>query len=209
LFRWEVSQVRRLTPTLEHSPLALLFARVMSLRRRDQYRPGHVDQDIFTSYKAHHRAGLTLAESISYTPWLDSEWTNRFAVTTNETLILDGPDHVHWATTWKQLLRDTQGDMSYSFRAFFADADRKTTSFRHILAFSLLQDYWFPASWLSLGLNFRHDLVRNDNTFAFVLTWHLDQGRQYRDFRPGVVDFPTLRRWRAAERPTNRMSPAL
>lgn len=209
LFRWEVSQVRRLTPTLEHSPSALLFTRAMSLRRREQYRPGHVDQDIFTNYKAHHRAGLTLAESISYTPWLDSEWTNRFALTTNETLILDGPDHAQWTSTWKQLLRDTQGDVGYSLRTFFADADRKSTSFRHILAFDLLQDYWFPESRLAVGLNFRHDLVRNDNTFAVSLTWHLDQGRHYRDFRPDLIDFLSLRRWRAAERPTNRVSPIL
>lgn len=209
LFRWEVSQVRRLTPTLDHRPSVALFARALSLRRRGQYRLGYVDQDIFTNYKADHRAGLTLAESLSYRPWLDSEWTTRLALTSNEEMVLEVPDSLILASTWKQLLRDTQVDGGYSFRTFFADSDRRTTSFRHVLAFDVLQDYWYSDVRLEVGLSFRHDIIRSDNTFNIFFTWHIDHGRGYRDFRPGVIDFLNLRRWRATERPTNRETPAL
>ncbi|NOT57940.1 MAG: hypothetical protein HOP18_25330, partial [Deltaproteobacteria bacterium] len=209
LFRWEVSQLRRLTPTLDHRPSVAVFARALSLRQGRHYRQGYVDQDIFTNYKADHRAGLTLAESLSYRPWLDGEWTTRLALTSNETMVLEVPDSLMLTSTWKQLLRDTQVDIGYSFRTFFADSDRKATSFRHVLAVDMLQDYWSTDARLEFGLTVRHDIIRGDNTFSLFFTWHLDHGRGYRDFRPGVIDFLNLRRWRATERPTNRETPAL
>jgi hypothetical protein len=209
LFRSEVSQLRRMTPKLEHRPSLSLFARGLSMRRSGQYRHGHVDQDIFTRYKAQHRGGLTLADSLSYSPWLDTEWNTRIALTSNKTIILEQPDYLLLTSSWKQLIRDTQVEPGYSFRSFFADTDRSTTSFRHVVFFSLLQDYWFPWSRLEVGLNLRHDILRTDTAFNISLTWHVDNGRGYRDFRPGTVDFFDIRQRRAAERPSNRVPPLL
>ena len=177
------------------------------MRHSGQYRHGHVDQDIFTRYKEQHRDGLTLAESLSYAPWLDTEWHTRVALTSNETIILEQPDYLLLTSSWKQLIRDTQIELGYSFRSFFADHDRSQTSFRHVVFLSLLQDYWFPWSRLEVGVNLSHDILRADTTFNVFLTWHVDNGRGYRDFRPGTVDFLNIRQRRAAERPSNRIVP--
>lgn len=207
LFRTEVSQARRVTPKLEHHPSISLFVRGLSIRHNRHYRQGYVDQDIFTRYKAQHQAGLTLAESLSYSPWLDTEWYTRVALTSNETVLLEPPDYLLLTSSWKQLIGNTQIELGYSFRSFFADHDRRDTSFRHILSLGLLQDFWFPRSWLEVGMNVRHDILRTDTTFNVFLTWHLDYGRGYRDFRPGTVDFLSPRQRRAAERPSNQITP--
>jgi len=202
--RGTVSQLREIGPKTAHLPSLSLFGRGLSLKQNNQ--SDRIDQDVFTQYKAEHRAGLVLSDTLTYRPWLDTEWWGRVSLVSNEEIVLEKPDHLLLGAGWKQLIGDVQLDVDYRVIRFFSDTDRANAFTRHSLSFDLLWDFWRPNQHrLELGFGLRHDFDSGQTSGELSLTWHLGNGRAYRDFRPGEVDFPELRKRRAAQAINNRV----
>jgi hypothetical protein len=199
-FEWSISArgsvSRRFALGLRayHTPSAALFGRVLSLRDTDRYRRGKIDQDVFTRYKGDHRAGLTLSETVGVFPWLDTELWGTASLTSNEDLNPGGPDHASLSAGLKQLWNGTQFDVTYRTTLFFHDGDRGTKRIRHALSFDARHEVWVTGrDRLEAGLEVEHEFVTSETVGFIFLAWHFGNGRGYRDFRPGQVDFGPLR----------------
>lgn len=220
-----VSQQRRLGPKTVHRPRLALFARYLSLDQNAEidpaaaaglfgpnpsaqeraelrrglylYRPGRLDQDVFTPYKADHRYGLVLSETLEHRPWLDTLWIAGLSLTSNEDLNLLRPDHFGWRIEWRQLLGAFQLNARYHGGYYLADGDRHGSHSRNFLSLDLLWDRWrIRQQRLALDLELTQDLEQNETLALLSLFWHLGNGRGFRDFWPGEVDFEDLRQRR-------------
>jgi hypothetical protein len=153
-----------------------------------------VDQDVFTPYKRDHRYGLGMSESIGYRPWLDTEWWVRGSLTTNEDFNPVDPDHVTGRIGWDQFLDGWVLGLDYRASRFFADDDRDEARTRQAVTFRALRDLWAtPTSRIEAGLEIEYDFPEGEVGGVIFIAWHWSRGRVFRDFRPGEVDFSTLR----------------
>jgi hypothetical protein len=197
LLRGRVSKYGEITPKLSQECAVAVFGRLLSMDK-NRYEPGHVDQDIFTPYKADHRAGLELRHTLVHQPWLDTEWWGQGALVTNEDFAT--ADHLACWVGWRQLLGNVQVDATYRVTRFFNDTDRTRAATRQVLELDLFGDFGNTGrDWMELGVGWQHDLTRGVDSLNLYLTWHFGNGREFRDFRPGEVDFLGLRRRRAAQ----------
>ena len=169
----------------------------MSLTENTIYPADRVDLDIFTKYKAAHRIGVSLSDTLTYHPWLDTELWARASVMSDEKIVLDQPDYIALRAGWRQLIGDVQLDIDYQIKRFFDDGDRERRITRRAFSANLLWDFWQPSQRrLELGVHLRRDFDTDINSGMIFLTWHTGNGRAYRDFRPGSVDFLELRKRR-------------
>lgn len=220
--RASVSLQRRLGTMTVHLPRLALFARFLSLERNaqltadqattrfgpllsrqslaavrnslDRYQPERLDQDVFSRYKADHRFGLTLSDTLEHRPWLDTLWSAGFSLSSNEDFNLLRPDHLGWRLGWKQLLGPLQLNAGYRGTYYLDDGDRSSASSRNFLTLGLLWDHWrIRQQRLALELELTRDLDRNGTLALLSFFWHLGNGRGYRDFWPGEIDFADLK----------------
>lgn len=220
--RASVSQQRRLGTKTVHLPRLSLFARFLSLERNaqlssdqatdlygpllsqqglsavrnslDRYLPERLDQDVFSRYKADHRYGLTLSDTLEHRPWLDTLWRAGFSLTSNEDFNLLRPDHLGWRLEWQQLVGPLQVNAGYRGAYYLDDGDRSSAGSRNFLTLGLLWDRWrLRQQRLALELELTQDLDRNETLALLSLFWHLGNGRGYRDFWPGEIDFVDLK----------------
>ena len=209
LLQGSISQMRELTPKTWHRPAISLFGRpLMSLSNVDGDQRKDVDQDIFTSYKANHRYGANFSESLIHRPWLDTLWHGTLSLVTNE--LDDGlvPDNLSLSLGWKQLLGEFQLNALYRGYAYMDDRNRSGTLLRDNLSLELTYNHWLgnlDRLEISLLTAWHSDLykfmewkginLRGRNfTGLLSLTWHFDNGRGFRDFYPGEIDFHDLRK---------------
>ena len=175
-------------------PSVSLFGRKLSLDDRDDYRPGRVDNDIFSEFKHDHQYGMSLSDTLIYQPWTDARWWSKASVTTNEDFDVFRPDQFRIAIAWKQFIMSSQIDLGYQFTYFFDDGDRSGSRSRDSVFVEASQDLWYaPGVRVELGVRLRHDFPDNRNTGFVFLAWHFGNGREYRDFWPGDVNFRSLR----------------
>ncbi len=191
-----VYRVYRLTPKSYHIPRFTLFARTMSLRF-NPYQRGLLDQDIFTEYKAQHRYGWQFADSYTYQPWLDTAWTVRGWLKSNDAWRDRLLDVAGLSVRWRQMLGDGELALTLSQRYFFSDDERSNRFSSTTLS---LQSEWGEWSdgwnlWQLQGA-INYQLQEGDFSFMLQLSWHGLQGRGYRDALPGEVFFKPLRQWR-------------
>ncbi|MDH3598739.1 MAG: hypothetical protein OEU26_03755, partial [Candidatus Tectomicrobia bacterium] len=190
-----------------HLPSLALFGRVLSMDRASEDASGRVDQDVFTPFKADHRAGLKLAESLIYRPWLDTLWSGKLTLTTNEDLDIFQPDRLTLRLQWKQLVGALQINTAYRYAHFFADDNRDSAKDRHTLYLDTRWELWRPTGQhrLEVRLRLRYDPVSNDLGVLLGVAWHMGTGRGYRDFRPGSIDFRDVRQRRIPQVFNNRL----
>jgi hypothetical protein len=161
-----------------------------------------VDQDVFTRYKAQHRAGWELAETAAYRPWLDTVFRGRVGVVSNENFYT--LDHVRVELLASQWLQDCEASAGYRFTQFFADRDRAQAVDRHAVVVEFSRDMWcLDSHRVQLAVDFQHEFTRNVSSVYAGLIWHVGNNRRYRDFRPDAVGFRDLRERRAAEMLSN------
>lgn len=203
--RGGVRQRRELGPKTHHTPALALFARALSLTADEVVDPGEIDRDVFTRYKAQHRAGAFLSETLTHAPWLDTRWSVSAALASNER-ILERPDHVRLEAGWKQKIADLQLTAEYRSVWFFADRDRARGLTRRALSLEVAGDLWRGnRRRLELGLVFLSHLDEGRSSAGVSLSFHDDHGRGFRDFAPGSVEFLDLRDRRAARTANNRL----
>jgi hypothetical protein len=202
LLRGSVAQRRDLSLKTFHLPSLSLFGRALSMQRNTHYKSGHVDQDIFTPYKADHQTGLEIADTFTHRPWLDTLWSTRISLVSNEDYNVFQPDHVGVRFGWQQLLGDVQVGTTYRLTQFLSDGDRDSTFRRNTLAMDVIWERWrFRLQRFELGFRWVHDFEAGDDFGLLAVSWHFGNGRLYRDFRPGEVDFADVRERRALRKP--------
>lgn len=201
LGQWNLSlsQPFNLHPKTQLIPSLSFFARVASLHDSDLARndPAYklkIDQDVFTPYKADHGAGLTPALTLRHRPWLDTLWSVKGGVGSNENLDFTAPDHYRLETHWQQLLGDVVVDASYRSAYFQADNDRERADERSYLELELNWQHWTVRQHrLELSTQYSYDLQRQAHLATVSLTLHLGEGRGLRDFAPNEVAFGDFR----------------
>jgi hypothetical protein len=164
---------------------------------RIAYRAGRVDQDIFTTYKSDHRLGLILSDTLACRPWLDTKWWVRPSLLSNEDF---GVDHLSLRTGWTQAVGGLDVDAAYRVAWFMADEHRRIPLTQHLLYVDvLLHGWWYARRRSEIGFGLIHDLARGSTSANLTWTCYFDNGRDYRDYLPGELGFPALRRQRALE----------
>ncbi len=177
-----------------HTPSLAAFLRVMSMDDYDGYKPEEVDQDIFTPYKAEHKYGLRISDTLFYRPWLDSVLSLYGKVVTNEDLNPFKPDHYGFEVRWRQLIRNFQTDISYQENHYLRDSDRdKPVATRRIDLGASFEKWLNLNKRLEIGLELIWHLNINEVSGKFYLSIHFGKGRGYRDFQYGDIDFLDLR----------------
>jgi hypothetical protein len=150
--------------------------------------------------------GLSLADTFTYQPWLDTIWSGELNVVTNEDFNPLQPDHLTLQLEWKQLLGPLQLHSTYRFGYFLADEDRSQAIDRHTLILEVYWEHWRPSRQrFEVQLQMRYDLQSADLGVLLDFSWHTGAGRAYRDFRPGVMNFRRLRQYRIPKGQTNRL----
>jgi hypothetical protein len=189
-----IYQLRELSPRTWHRPSFSLFGRALSRSDILIFNREDVDQDIFTTYKRNHLYGASFSESLLHRPWLDTLWLGTVSLTTNEfDEVL--PDHLSLSLGWKQLLKDFQLNARYMVTGYTSDQNRPGSLFRNNIGAELIYDRWlWSLDRIEVGARVNWHFETRDLTTLLAITWHFDNGRGFRDFFSGDVDFHDLRR---------------
>ena len=204
--RASLAQRRELSPKTAHQAEVSFFARHLSLtpcRATASCRPERIDQDVFTPFKEQHRWGLELSDTLTHRPWLDTLWSLSGSVVGNENFT---PDHLSFNLGWQQLIGAFQVNASYRSIVFLPDNDRAKLSTRDQVTLEINWQKWLAhQDRIELGLSLTGDSLREDFAGMLVFAWHFSEGRAYRDFRPGSVDFMDIKQRRIPGFPNNRI----
>lgn len=170
------------------------------------YRDGRVDQDVYTPYRAHHRSGSELADTLVYEPWLDTQLRAAAKVTSNPDFNLLRPDHYRIGVGAAQLLGPVWLNMDYGHLRYRADDRRASARSARTVAFGIGGEVWLAQQQrLEIGLTLARDIDDRSTWGGIVFTWHGGNGRGFQDFRPGERDFGDLRYRRASSDDNNRL----
>lgn len=201
-----------LTPKTAFIPQVSFFARHLSLHgERNPKDPAEIDQDVYTPYKADHTSGMRLSLTAQHKPWLDTLWTGNFGIVSNEigSLARSAPellplsftslDHLHTEAHWKQLIGSVVADFGYRMNFFQQDNDRFSdgrsgTRTRSQFTLDLNWHHWMPSrQLLEISGQYMYDIQRQSHLAMLSFTLHFGEGRGYRDFQPGEIDFENIR----------------
>ncbi len=180
-----------------HTPYISLFFRHSSLNKKTVESVETVDRDVFTLYKRDHKGGLRLGDTIVFRPWTDTEWFLRAVLSSNENYIPLYPDHVSLTYGWKQFIRDFQIDFQHKMTYYLEDNDRDGGYPENSVGVDLSWRRW-RVETLCLEARAGLEWVSETGGFngAAYLSVYYGNGRANRDFRPGEIDFPSLRKRR-------------
>jgi len=180
-----------------HIPSITAFLRLMSMDDYEGHMPEEVDQDIFTPYKADHRYGLILSDTLYYTPWLDSILSLNGRVVLNEDIDPLSPDHLTFEAGWRQLIGNLQLDLLYQESHYLVDDDRTDRMTTRRLTLGASFERWFNLNKrLEIGARLTQHLLTGEVSGMLYLSLHTGKGRGYRDFHYGEIDFLALRQIR-------------
>jgi len=176
------------------------------LRRHALYAEDSLDHDVFSAYRADHPFGVQLGDTLYHQPWLDSLGYAGASVTSNADLRPWKPDHESLRAGWRQLLGPVRLHAEYQITHYETDRHRPDSATLDAVRFEILGETWRTRHQRSeLGAALGYDLSRN--TGAINLFWRIDfgNGRGFRDYRPGDVDFRELRERRQPVQDNNRI----
>ncbi len=172
-----------------------IFAREMS-EDSNGFGPGDLDQDVFTTYKHNHRAGLRWSDQWVYQGCLDQRYWVRPLVASNEDEWI--PDHASVQFGTDQLLGPLQVQLAYRWTSFLADNHRSRTSFQNLLDVRLTLEQWINRrSRSELAFAMRYDIDQRDASLSLSLTRFMNAARGYRDL--DSVPFRAIRQARAVQ----------
>ncbi len=194
LLRGTLSRNREIASTWRHVPRWTVFGRLMSMDGDEEYKADDVDQDIFSSYKQEHRHGHSIGDTLYYRPWLDTIFFGGASAGSNEDFNLFSPDNLRFRAGWRQLWGPVQTDLQLRHTRYLEDDDRAREIDRTFVDLDVLLTHWnYCRDRFQLGLSGRLDADHGEWSGGLFLSWLMSEGRDLRDFRPGEVDFRTLR----------------
>ena len=183
-----------------------LMGRSDFLRRHARYDARGLDQDVFSAYRVDHGYGWRLGDTLVHQPWRDTLWYAGASVTSNADLRLWKPDHARFELGWHQLLGPLRLQVEYQATHYASDRDRAQATTLHAIEFSLLGESWRSRHQRNeLAVLAGYDLTRQSGSIHFVWRMDFGNGRGFRDYRPGDVDFRDLREARLPTTDNNRI----
>ena len=204
-FKIAISQTAQITPKSSVLPKLSWFGRYLSARDNNKLNndPGtedltfkrKIDQDVFTRYKAQHTSGLSASLLFTHDPWLDTRWTAKIKTVSNENMNFFNPDHFATEAHWKQLLGDVSLDAGYRISFYQKDNDRTSSVKRHFTKLELTWQSWtHKLNRLEIGGRYNYDIDKKEHLGLLSFSYHFGEGRGYRDFKPGEIDFRHIRK---------------
>jgi len=185
---------REISTKMYHTPSLAGFLRLMSMEDYNGYNPMDVDQDIFTTYKAEHRYGLRISDTLFYMPWLDTILSLYGKVVLNEDLNPFRPDNMGFDLRWRQLIRSIQTSLYYQETHYLPDDDRDEYRTTRRIGLSASIERWLGLNKrLEAGLRLIWHLNIDEFSGRLYLGIHLGRARGYRDFAYGETWFRRLR----------------
>jgi hypothetical protein len=180
----------RINETLQHAHQLQVFGRYLS---EDSPR-FVVDNDIYSDYQDDHQWGIKLQETLLGRPWLDSLWTTRLSVMSNEDLNPFEPEYLQARVAWHQYWTPWTLSINYRHRTYLSDDDREQLAHRPVLGMQLKYLQGLAQGQLLQWLGrFDADLDRSKFSFMLEVSRHHARGRGLRDFRPQELIFLPLR----------------
>lgn len=194
----EITQTRELGPKTAHRPSLSFFNTVLQQQRGWVYRPGYIDDDVFSPFKYFHPRGLVLADTLTHRPWLDTLWQFSAGVTSDEKWNLFDPEQAGAKVAWKQLFGELEAELAYQYVHYVGQGhhnwNRTQSAQRDALLGNLNWDHtWGGKGMLRANLALQYSLYFRQLGAWLSFEWFPDHGRGYRDFRPGQVEFRDLR----------------
>ncbi len=186
---------------VRHRPEVSLFARALSRDTDDAPVVGEsIDQDVFTTYKANHRAGIELRDTLTWAARSNLQLFAIGSVRTNEELSPTELDRTELQLGLRQYLRPLLLDLRVRHALFFEDDDRLQRSERTRVDLRVEWERWnqLLARWAIRG-SVNYDIDNDEITGALLFGRHFSAGRGLFDFRPQPGEFRTLRMRRARD----------
>jgi hypothetical protein len=189
-----------------------VFGRVLSLSENEIY-PGNdesgsdaglledglaIDDDVWSDYKEDNRFGLRVADTLQYSPWLDTKVRLSGSLTSNDNFNMLDPRRLFVSAGLRQYRQPwiMSFDLQHvRFRRDLADADITSNSQRSSMRFGLAWESWnaFGERWYVDGF-INKDLGSSQASLGLSLNWDISQGQGYNDFAPSQLIFANLRR---------------
>jgi hypothetical protein len=196
-----ISRSLELGDKVSHRPSLAVFQRWLSLDGLPADAPETVDQDIYSRYKDDHGRGLRVGDRIQYRPWLDTVLFAGAHLVSNEDLDLTDPDHLLLEIGARQLIGDFDLGARYSHFQYYEDDDRERDSDTQRLWIDVGFSRWLsPYRGVEADLSYVYDSQSGDSSVFLSVSLNLGKGRYYEDYRPGDLDFRSIRQRRALER---------
>lgn len=205
---------------VDNKVIMTIFARALSLSENEVY-PDHVetpdetqeavfledgfgvDDDVWSDYKEDNHWGLRIADTLQYTPWLDTTLRLNLALTsnTNGNFI---KLHKYAITAgirqyWQPFI--LKADLLHS--RFYRDRDdvdndnlNNSGSFtRTSLRLGLTWEQWSRSGQLwNIDSYVNKDLDSGESSFGLTFNWDLSDGQGFDDFAPSKLPFGALRK---------------
>ncbi|MCJ8267997.1 MAG: hypothetical protein MJK04_01180, partial [Psychrosphaera sp.] len=200
---------------VDNKVIMTIFARALSLSENEVY-PGHVetpdtspeelffedgfgvDDDVWSDYKDDNRWGLRIADTLQYTPWLDTKLRLNLALTSDANgnffklhkyAIVAGIRQY-----WQPFI--LKADLRHSrFYRDGADQDSKGSFTRTSLRLGLTWEQWSRSGQLwQIDSFVNKDLASGESSFGLMFYWDLSVGQGFDDFAPNKLPFGTLRK---------------
>lgn len=203
-FKIAISQLAQITPKTSIVPKLSWFGRYLSAVDNDKLEDNtltedvsfkeKLDQDVFTNYKSDHSTGLSASLLFNFDPWLDTRWTAKINTVSNENMNFFKPDYFSTEAHWKQLLGEVYLDAGYRISFFQKDRDRQSDIKRQATKLKLGWDIWTQKkNRFEISGVYNYDIDRKAHLGMLSFSYHFGEGRGYRDFKPGDIDFRQIR----------------
>ncbi|PWF49036.1 hypothetical protein [Massilia glaciei] len=187
-----------------HEPTVRVAARALNLDLGEA-DAARVDSDVHTRYRAQHKLGISLGDTLSWRPWRDTHLSAALSLTTNPDLNILRPDHVRAAVQWRQLIGPVIAEVGGRAIHYRADAKRADQATLGQLWLRATGEWWLrPGTRIEVRAEVRREIRTSETWGGIELRWHWGPGRELRDFGPDDIDFRAPRRWRAPA-PPNRI----
>ena len=175
---------------LRHAQKLQIFARHISADA-----PSFLtDNDIYSTYQTQHLWGVSLEESVTGRPWLDSFWRIHGRLMSNELENSLDAEYVQAGISWHQYFKPVEFSANYRHRSYLIDDDRDLMVHKPSIGFNL--HFWQgvnSTNLLQYTLRLNNDLERNDYAISLELSWDFNGHRTLKDYSPRESVFHRLR----------------
>lgn len=171
------------------------YARVYGWHlQADPVPPGPLDWDVYTDYRADHRYGFSLRETLRWRPAYDAELRLDLGMTSNEALFTSAVDQWRLRANWQQMIGGLGLEVGAGLRYSLDDDDRTA---HQLSVLPELGIWWTGLARDHRQRTFRLRLRLNPDRQAanIVLSYQRDYRVRghYRDYIPGTPAFKPLR----------------
>ncbi|MFT4924951.1 MAG: hypothetical protein ACI8WB_001041 [Phenylobacterium sp.] len=154
-----------------------------------------IDDDVYSNYKAQHRHGLRLSDTLQWTPWLDTKLRLSAGIASNENWRLSSPDKLSLTAGIRQYWRPLTLKFDLFYSHFRADKHRVNSSNRRKMRFDIKWEQWSRLGQLwQIDSYWQYDIDKSASDFGLMLSWDQSNGQGYDDFASSQLIFAPLRK---------------